>query len=51
MPMTRGAEKLYTNFVRPFVLKHQSHIDKALGKAHDIADNARDAYHEHVKPN
>jgi receptor expression-enhancing protein 5/6 len=51
MPMTRGAEKLYNSFIRPFVLKHQSHIDKAVGKLHDVRDNTRSAFNEHVKPN
>ena len=51
LPMTRGAEHLYSRFIRPFVLKHQDNIDKAVGKVHEAADNARNAYHEHVKPN
>lgn len=44
MPMTRGAEKMYVRFVRPFVQKHQQTIDSKMGQAFGkVADTAKDA--------
>uniref|UniRef100_A0A915DD07 Receptor expression-enhancing protein n=1 Tax=Ditylenchus dipsaci TaxID=166011 RepID=A0A915DD07_9BILA len=48
MPMTLGAQVLYSNFIRPFHIKHHGKIDGALSGAQD---RARQAYEEHVKPN
>lgn len=42
-PQTKGAAKLYDNFIRPFVLKHQSEIEAGitkLGEAATIASKA-----------
>jgi receptor expression-enhancing protein 5/6 len=47
LPMTMGAQKLYTRFIRPFVQKHQQSIDSKLGQVYGkVADTARDAAHE-----
>lgn len=55
LPMTLGAQKLYYNFVRPFVLKHQGSIDKHIGGASDRLaegiETARREFEQHVKPN
>ncbi|KAE9552657.1 hypothetical protein FO519_004136 [Halicephalobus sp. NKZ332] len=51
LPMTRGAEKLYTKFIRPFVQKHGNHIDSVTGKINEMARDAHDNFKTHVKPN
>lgn len=51
LPMTRGAQNLYTKFVRPFALKHQDTIDAKLGSAMGkVTDSVRDEL-EHLKDN
>uniref|UniRef100_A0A7E4VPJ4 Receptor expression-enhancing protein n=1 Tax=Panagrellus redivivus TaxID=6233 RepID=A0A7E4VPJ4_PANRE len=51
LPITRGAETLYARFIRPFVLKHQSGIDQAIGKAKEGLSDAKAAFNENVKTN
>ncbi len=34
-----GSLKIYSSIIRPFVLKHQKEVDKALEKAGDIASD------------
>ncbi|VDD85802.1 unnamed protein product [Enterobius vermicularis] len=57
LPMTMGAQKVYQNFVKPFMLKHQSTIDKRFGSLaaeHVVGstDNtAEKEFEQHVKPN
>ncbi|KAK0425664.1 hypothetical protein QR680_009309 [Steinernema hermaphroditum] len=55
LPMTLGAQHLYTKFVKPFILKHETQLDKLANKAssamHKAGDVARQAYEENVKPN
>lgn len=52
LPMTMGAQKLYTRFIRPFVLKHQGTIDSKIGAAMGKANEAiRAEIDEHVKFN
>jgi len=49
LPMTKGADKLYSSYIRPFVLKHQDAIDSRLGHAVGKASDAvRDQLNDHV---
>lgn len=41
-----GSNILYSKFIRPFILKHESKIDSALDKAKDAAKDARDLAEE-----
>ncbi|XP_004512014.1 HVA22-like protein k [Cicer arietinum] len=34
LPPTNGAKQLYTNHLRPFLLKHQENVDRVLGLAY-----------------
>lgn len=40
LPMTRGAQHMYTRFVRPFVQKHGNLIDDQLNKMKGMAGDA-----------
>uniref|UniRef100_F1LEQ9 Receptor expression-enhancing protein n=1 Tax=Ascaris suum TaxID=6253 RepID=F1LEQ9_ASCSU len=55
LPMTLGAQKIYYRFIQPFVLKHQTAIDKRIGRVAenvaDAIDSARREFEHHVKPN
>lgn len=55
LPMTLGAQKIYHRAVKPFVLKHQSAIDRGIGRAQEklgeAIDKAKREFEEHVKPN
>ncbi|XP_011658002.1 HVA22-like protein k isoform X2 [Cucumis sativus] len=39
LPATSGAKKLYMNYLRPFLLKHQGKVDWILGYASDEMTN------------
>uniref|UniRef100_A0A915B310 Receptor expression-enhancing protein n=1 Tax=Parascaris univalens TaxID=6257 RepID=A0A915B310_PARUN len=55
LPMTLGAQKIYYRFIQPFVVKHQTAIDKRIGRVAenvaDAIDSARREFEHHVKPN
>ncbi|EJD74600.1 hypothetical protein LOAG_18107 [Loa loa] len=55
LPMTRGAQKVYYRFIQSFVQKHQSAIEKQIGRAAekltDKLDAVRQEFETHVKPN
>ncbi|VDK43019.1 unnamed protein product [Anisakis simplex] len=40
LPTTLGAQKIYHRFVQPFVLKHQSSIDKRIGQVTGVVADA-----------
>ncbi|KAI9888890.1 MAG: hypothetical protein M1814_006179 [Vezdaea aestivalis] len=35
LPQTQGAQQLYTTYVSPFLSRHESDIERAIGNAHD----------------
>jgi len=45
-PMTRGAEFLYANFVRPFLLENEKTIDRKLAQAEEAATEVAGATQE-----
>ncbi|KAK6105907.1 TB2/DP1 HVA22 family protein [Brugia pahangi] len=55
LPMTRGAQKVYYRFIQSFIQKHQSAIEKQMGRMTENLTNKLDAvrqeFETHVKPN
>lgn len=49
-PPTRGAEFLYKNFIKPFMLQHEKQIDTALKQAEEfteeVAESAQEIAHD-----
>uniref|UniRef100_A0A915KRH8 Receptor expression-enhancing protein n=1 Tax=Romanomermis culicivorax TaxID=13658 RepID=A0A915KRH8_ROMCU len=48
LPMTKGAEKLYNAYIRPWALKHQAKVDSVLGKAKMVGETLEAEAKKHM---
>ncbi|QCD91001.1 TB2/DP1/HVA22-related protein [Vigna unguiculata] len=49
LPPTSGAKQLYTNHLRPFLLRHQERVDQVLGFAYCEMIKLVSSYHAEIK--
>jgi len=48
LPNTMGAQKIYTKFIRPYILRHQDVIDRGLKNASQAANKTADAVRDNL---